>query len=246
MAADEPKVTGDEGGAATDPGRDLRADDDVPEATAADCPACGEETVHDVLKARGRERTVRCRRCGRTHAVVAPREVRVPVHVSRGGQTVRDVLETTEDVKLSVGDRLFVAGAVAEVTAVEDAEGRRPSSLPAPDVRALWAKDVQEAPVRVTVHEGRRSLALETVLGPQEEVVVGEVMVVDGERVRVDRIKVEGAMLRRRGQVAKAGDVVRVYGYWDAHREGKDDDGGDDRDAGGGTRGGRTHRGRRR
>lgn len=243
--------TGAGGGedAAPDPeqGKEVR-DADAPRATAADCPACRQETVHDVLKARGRERTVRCRTCGRTHHVVAPRQVAVPVHVSRGDETTRDVLETTEDAVLAVGDRLFVAGAVAEVTAVEDADGRRPDRLAAADVHALWAKDVEQEPTRITVHEGPRSRAFETMLGPEEQVTVGGVLTVGGRPVRVDRVKVDGGMVRQRGRSVQAADVVRVYGYWDDREPpgGRGGGRGQQRDRSGGQRAGGQGRGRRR
>lgn len=187
--------------------------DEPARVTVHRCPRCGEETVHDVLKRRGRERTIRCRECDRVQPVVEPRRLDVAVQLSRGGQTESRSVEVAEDDRVAVGDRLLVAGGIAEVTAVEDREGRRPDEAPAPDIRTVWARDIQRLTVPVTVHRGRTSDALSTVLGPAEAVTVGDTLVVQGRRVRVDRIKARTGIVRRAGRSVEAPDIVRVYAY---------------------------------
>lgn len=182
------------------------------DVTVADCPICGDETVHDVEKERGREQVVTCRECGRTHPHVVPRRLEVPVQVSRDDETEETTIDLAEDDEISVGDRMFLLDGLAEVTAVEDEEGRRPDALVATEIRTIWAKDIREVPIKVTIHHGRTSTSLETTAGPDETLTVGDELLVEGRRVRIDRIKTEDGVLRWHGDTAKAVEIVRVFG----------------------------------
>lgn len=182
------------------------------DVTAADCPACGTETVHDVEKQRGREQVLTCRDCGRTHPVVAPETVEVPVQLSLDEETTETEIEVAEDATISVGDRMFLLDGLAEVTAVEADDDRRHEALRADEIRTLWAKDIREVTIPVTVHQGRTSQSLETVAAPDRELAVGDRLDVEGRRYRIDRIKTDDDILRDVGETAKAVDVVRVYG----------------------------------
>lgn len=181
------------------------------DVTVRVCPGCDAETVHDVVKERGRERTITCRECDHTHHVVQPRTIEVPLHVSRGADTEPTTVELEESDEVEVGDRFVVPDGLAEVTAVEDEGGHRPDTLKASKIQTIWAKDIQEIDVKVTIHHGRTSRSLQTTMGPDEPLRVGDRITVEGRPMRIDRIKAEGRMLRRDGQSAPASDVVRVY-----------------------------------
>lgn len=181
------------------------------DVTVVDCPKCAAETVHDVAKERGREQVVVCRRCEHTHHHVAPRRVEVPVQVSRDDETTETEIAMSEGDTVQVGDRMFLLDGLAEVTAVEDADGRRPDRLVAEEIRTIWAKDIREIAIKVTMHHGRASSSMELERGPDETLTVGDVLDVEGRRVRIDRIKTEDGVLRRDGLTAEAIDVVRVY-----------------------------------
>lgn len=182
------------------------------DVTLTDCPVCQVETVHDVHKERGRELTVECRDCGRTHQVVASKRIDVPVQLSMGDETTSTSIDVAEDDVIQVGDRMFLEDGLAEVTAVEDEDARRPDELVAQDIETIWAKDIREVALKFTVNHGRTSTSLETTVGPDAEVVVGDLWTVERKTIRIDRIKSEAGMLRRDGDSVEALDVVRVYG----------------------------------
>lgn len=182
------------------------------DVSAADCPVCRGETLHDVEKQRGREQVVTCRECGRTHHVVLPETVEVPVQLSRDEETTETAIEVAEDATIAVGDRMFLLDGLAEVTAVEAEDDRRHDELVAGEIRTLWARDIREVRIPVTIHRGRTSVSLETVAAPDRELVVGEPLEVEGRTLRIARIKAEDRVLRDPGEGAKAVEVVRVYG----------------------------------
>ncbi|HOO04479.1 MAG TPA: HVO_0476 family zinc finger protein, partial [Methanomassiliicoccales archaeon] len=86
----------------------------VPNAIYVECPDCGEETLHEVLKGRlGKdgstlEGTLRCQECGRVHPAVVRegRTIKVPVIVSDRRESRRAEVELPEDEELQVEDEL--------------------------------------------------------------------------------------------------------------------------------------------
>lgn len=204
-----------------DPGADPAAPSArLPSALYVLCPTEGEETLHQVLRGQMGTRggltlnaVVRCRTCGTTHQVTL-REAgdrEVAFVVSREGASHRTRVPLPEDDVLKVGDELLVEGREVIVTALELPDGRRRPQAAVAEVATVWAKDHEAVILRTSVHLGKKTVAKERRVAPEQIVTVGDRVVFGRLRCRVVAIKTHDRRLKHRGDTAIADDIVRVY-----------------------------------
>lgn len=188
----------------------------VPNAIYVECPDCGEETLHEVLKGRlGKdgdtlEGTLRCHECGRVHSAVVreAKTIRVPVIVSDRGESSRSELELPEDEELRVEDELLLEDLPIIISSLEKGEARVNKAL-AKDVTAIWAKRFDKVHVKISINDIHKTIPMEMDALPEEEFFVGDLMSVGRYNVVITQIKTKDSMARR-GSVA-ARDIVRIY-----------------------------------
>ena len=188
----------------------------VPNAIYVECPDCGEETLHEVLKGRlGKdgstlEATLRCQECGRVHPAVVRegRTIRVPVIVSDRKESRRAEVELPEDEELRVEDELQLDDLPIIISSLER-EGARVSRALAKDVTTIWAKRFDKVHVRVSINDVHKTIPAEVDALPEEEFFVGDLMTIGRYDVVITQIKTRDAMARRGAVLAR--DIVRFY-----------------------------------
>ncbi|HOE52064.1 MAG TPA: HVO_0476 family zinc finger protein [Methanomassiliicoccales archaeon] len=188
----------------------------VPNAIYVECPDCGEETLHEVLKGRlgmdgsTLEATLRCQECGRVHPAVVRegRTIRVPVIVSDRKESRRAEVELPEDEELQVEDELQLDDLPIIISSLER-EGARVSRALAKDVTAIWAKRFDKVHVRVSINDVHKTIPAEVDALPEEEFFVGDLMTIGRYDVVITQIKTRDAMARRGAVMAR--DIVRIY-----------------------------------
>jgi uncharacterized Zn finger protein len=189
----------------------------MPNAIYAECPYCGEETLHEVLKGRlgkdgdSLEGTLRCQECGRVHSAVVrePKLIKVAVIVSDRGESRKAQLELPEDEELRVEDELLVDDIPIIVSSLERKGGGRVNKAPVKDLTAIWAKRFDRVQVKISINDLHRTIPAEVTALPEEEFFIGDLMTVGRYNVVITQIKTGQAMARR-GSV-RARDIVRIY-----------------------------------
>lgn len=190
-----------------------------PSAISTQCPGCGQETLHTVLRGtmgtKGAfvtiDATVQCSECQHTHHVVLrePKPVEVPVVVSRAGQSVRAKVELSPEDEVSLGEALVVEGKTCKLTGIEAKDLRRVEAANVSDVQTLWAKEFEEIPVGFAINLGKKTITKVVAAPPEKEFSVGEEFVFGRLRVTVHAIKTEERLLKRGS--AEAGEIKRVF-----------------------------------
>jgi len=188
----------------------------TPNALYLECPTCGEETLHEVLKGRiGRrmvlETTVRCKECQTIHTTVVreAKVLRVPVVVSDMGRSRRMEVELNEDEAVAVDDELFIDDLHVMITSIESSGGRRPKKAPVQEIETLWAKRYDKIRVRISVNKGHKTTSTDIFAMPDEEFFVGDMISVGREKAVIHKMKTRRGVVRN-GSV-EARDIVRVY-----------------------------------
>jgi uncharacterized Zn finger protein len=185
---------------------------------AVTCPECKEETEHAVV-AESRDLLVRCTACGHHHRIAKEREPKVlavKAIVSREGTSLVCAIELAEDDECSVDDHLVAecgddAFGVA-VTAIECGE-KRVQRARAPSITTLWTRAIEQVVVKISIHDGWKTVPLYMECDGEQQFVVGEMYAAGGKRFRVSHLKLrDGPLMRKEGWKTVAHRIKRVYG----------------------------------
>jgi uncharacterized Zn finger protein len=184
-----------------------------------DCPECKDETEHEVVS-ESRDRLVRCTACGHHYHVPREREPRsivVKTIVSREGTSLVGLIEFAEDDECFVDDHLVAeVGDEAygvEVSSIECGE-KRVQRAKATTITTLWTRTIDQVVVKISVHDGRKTLPLYMECDGETEFVIGEKYVVDGKRFKISHLKLrDGPLMRKDGWKTIAHRIKRIYGY---------------------------------
>jgi len=188
----------------------------VPNAIQVECPDCGEETLHEVLKGRlGKdgntlEGTLRCQECGRVHTAVVreTKTVMVPVIISDQGESRKTEIEIPEDEEICVEDELLLDDLPIIVSSLEKGNGRVSKAV-AKDITTIWAKRFDQVHVKISINDVHKTIPAEIVVLPEEEFFIGDLMTVGRYNVVITQIKATDGMARRGSVLAR--DIVRIY-----------------------------------
>jgi uncharacterized Zn finger protein len=177
------------------------------------CPSCGENQEHALIKS-GQENLVRCEECGTVHSVERERErlVTLKVIVNKDGISQPYLIKIPGREELHVGDELLVDDASQDVVMTEIASletDRRVEKAPAEAVRTVWARAIDEVPLKLSIYRRGRTYPLKVSLPGNEVFEVGETREMEGFKFRIVKIK-----LRKEGfaNLAEAKDILRVWG----------------------------------
>lgn len=188
----------------------------IPNALYLDCPSCGENAVHEVLRGKmGKkqdtlEATVKCQECGHTYTTVVrePESIKIPIIVSDRSESHKEEIELMEDEILSVGDEIFLGESQLLVTAIES-KGKRVENREPADIDTIWAKKFDRVIVKISINKHTQTIPAELEALPDEEFYVGDLMTIGTEKVAIHSIKTESGTVRR-GSV-EARNIVRIY-----------------------------------
>lgn len=190
---------------------------DMPDIIVYECPECGEETEHQILKGRmGKatlEGTFRCNSCGRvtSETIKIPELIEVPVIYSDGdvSETTRTVLESNDIVQIDDEFELE-NGMLVCVTHIDVDADRKVKKAVATDIRKLWVKRFDVLSVKVSVNDNQKTYSLRVEAEPDDEFVVGTQLEFEDFDCLIHAIKTKHSLVRR--GVAEARDITRIYG----------------------------------
>jgi len=184
----------------------------------AHCPECKDETEHEVV-AETRDMLVRCTTCGHHQRLPKEREPEtliVKAIVSKEGTSRVCGIEFAEDDECSLEDHLVaecgedVFG--VEVTAIECGD-KRMKKAKAKDITTLWTRGIEQVVVKISIHDGRKTIPVYMECDGEQPFVVGDMYVVSGKRFRVSHLKLrDGPLMRKEGWKTVAHRVKRIYG----------------------------------
>ncbi|MFA5220927.1 MAG: HVO_0476 family zinc finger protein [Methanoregula sp.] len=182
------------------------------------CPECKDETEHEVV-AESRDILVRCTACGHHHHIPKEKEQQplvVKTIVSREGESLVGSIEFAQDDEVFVDDHLVAeVGDEAygvEISAIE-CGAKRPQRAKAKDVTTLWTRTIDQVVVKISMHDGRKTIPLYMECDGETEFVVGEKYVVDAKRFKISHLKLrDGPLMRKESWKTIAHRIKRVYG----------------------------------
>jgi uncharacterized Zn finger protein len=180
------------------------------------CPECGRAEVHEVLS-RARGTRVRCTVCG-TVRVEPPKKERPPLKVKAiVSEEKASRVCSIEHEACAIGDH-HVATCGEEYIAVEvsgiERGLQRVRKARARDITTLWTRKIERVAVRVSVHDGKKTVPVLIEVPGEEPFVVGEVYRKGNRRFRIAIMKLRnGDSLRITGQKAPARTIKRIFAY---------------------------------
>lgn len=186
---------------------------DSEDALILDCPECGEEQGHEVLRAADSGWTVQCARCKSVRVLPAPRQERmvtVPVILSEGATSRTSNLHVPVLSGVGVDDEYDLDGHRVRITAVELRDGTRPRRASGSAVRTLYAVLFDTVQLHYTVNEGETTRSFREDVLPEEEIHIGSVRVVQGIKLAIKTLKSDQNRTLHRGYLF-ARNVNRVF-----------------------------------
>lgn len=182
------------------------------------CPECKDETEHEVV-AESRDLLVRCTTCGHHQHIPKEKEPQplvVKTIISRERESMVGSIEFAPDDEVFVDDHLVAeSGDEAygvQVAAIECGP-KRPQRAKAKEITTLWTRTIDNVIVKISVHDGRKTIPLYMECEGETEFVVGEKYVVNKIRFSVSHIKMrEGPLMRKEGWKTIAHRIKRIYG----------------------------------
>ncbi len=190
---------------------------EMPDTIVYECPECGEETEHQILKGRmGRatlEGTFRCNACGTvtSETIRIPELIEVPVVYSDGdvSETTRTTIESNDIIQIDDEFELD-DGRLVCVTHIDVADDKKVKKALATDVKKLWVKRFDVLSVKVSVNDGGKTHSLRVEAEPDDEFVVGTQLEFEDFDCLIHAIKTKHSLVRR--GAAEARDITRIYG----------------------------------
>jgi uncharacterized Zn finger protein len=184
------------------------------------CPSCSPkiEVPHDLLKS-GQNVIVRCQECGTVHPATIERakDVTVKVIVSKGQDSLSCINKmTTEDI-IEVDDEIIVDDEEGDevypiiVTAIDTIQ-KRVNAANAADITTIWGRAIDEVIVKISVHQGKRTEALQKRVNGGYQFTIGQTDTVGGLDFEITKIrKRDGTFLSGRGGTVEAKHVKRIF-----------------------------------
>ncbi len=184
------------------------------------CPSCSPKmsVAHDVLRS-GQNTVVQCQECGDIHPAKIEKEktFRIKVIISKGEESfTRTTLMTSED-DIYVDEEIIVDDGESEevypiiITAIESGE-KRTKNANASEVSTIWGRAIDEVVVKIAVHRGKSTEALQKRVPGGYEFIVGKEENVDRTNVRIKKIKIrDGSLESRTGTAVEAKFIKRIF-----------------------------------
>jgi uncharacterized Zn finger protein len=137
--------------------------------------------------------------------------------VSKEGTSKVCGIEFAEDDECSVDDHLVAeCGDDAfgvEITAIETGE-KRVQRAKASAITTLWSRTIEQVVVKISIHDGRKTIPVYMECDGETPFIVNEMYVVSGKRFKISHLKLrDGPLMRKEGWKTVAHRVKRIYGY---------------------------------
>jgi uncharacterized Zn finger protein len=184
------------------------------------CPDCGGDRDHIILS-QSHDMLVRCSECGSVRhipIIVPPTPVAVKAIVSEETTSRVCQIELMPDEDCALGERhVAVCGddeyVGVEITGIEIGP-KRVKRAKGSEISTLWTRKIEEVMVRISIHDGWKTVPLFINVNGEEPFIVGESYQFGKRRVRIAQIKLrDGGVLRKDGWKTVARRIKRIYGY---------------------------------
>ncbi|MCQ2056471.1 MAG: hypothetical protein MJY64_03315 [archaeon] len=189
----------------------------VPKEVYTECLYCDSCTKHRVLKGRlGKnflEGIFRCEGCQHTKSttIQIPRSVKIPVVISNGSTSRTSSTEVEEGEIIMVNDEFLLEnGERLKVCSLDLGNGQRKKKASSENIKTIWAKQFDNLCLKVTVNHNNKSYSRRVSAEPDDEFLIGQVLVLSDMECYIHAIKSRAHVVLR-GTV-EARDVVRIYG----------------------------------
>jgi uncharacterized Zn finger protein len=81
-------------------------------------------------------------------------------------------------------------------------------------ITSLWTRVIEQVVVKISVHDGKKTIPLYRECEGEDPFVVGEISTVQGKRFKITQLKLrDGPLMRKEGWKTVAHRIKRVYGY---------------------------------
>lgn len=181
------------------------------------CDVCDDETEHDLIRAE--KNLYKCRICGSVRQIMPEKEISIKAIISTGCESEVGRVRIKENEVIRTGDEIIVETddiKVGEVKAIELRDGKRVDFAIAKDVYTIWLRNVGEVYVKFSLHKGAVTTPYKMRTTGKTEFKIGERINIDNYIFRITRIKkLDGKLLKRRGEKAKAKEIKRVYAMFE-------------------------------
>jgi uncharacterized Zn finger protein len=190
---------------------------ELPSAVYTQCPICGEETLHRVIKGKiGKKKNVvlealvKCSQCSHIHKDVirSEKQITVPLILSEQNSSQKTEMEFSENEVIKLDNEYKLDRNTIKITAIE-MEKRRVEEAFAKDITTLWAKKFDMIKLKISINKGSKTLTRTIWAVPEEEFFVGDVMRIKGLNLAIHAIKTKYKKIKI-GSV-QAQDIVRLY-----------------------------------
>lgn len=186
------------------------------EITEAACPSCSPEEA--VTHTNVKNNLIKCEECGFIHRLPVKKEknIKLKVIVSRQSVSEQQTIEVGANDDIHVDDE-FVVDTGKEVSGVhvqsiELKTSARTEHAKAKDIRAIWARAIDEVIVKIAMQSGAKTESVDYKVNGDYEFAIGDEMKIKGNEVKISSIKTrEGAHVKREGSLVKAKNVKRIY-----------------------------------
>jgi len=163
---------------------------------------------------------VKCTTCGHHQRIPKEREpesILIKTIVSKEGSSLVCGIELAADDECNVKDHLVAeCGDEAfgvEVTSIECGP-KRVQRAKATEITTLWTRTIEQVVVKISIHDGRKTIPVYMECEGEQPFVVGEMYVVSGKRFKVSHLKLrDGPLMRKEGWKTVAHRIKRIYGY---------------------------------
>ncbi len=186
------------------------------------CELCARSTEHRILRLDPRPREsrsvalsgiARCRECGTTHrfANTASRLVSLREVVSERDRSTYRTVELPGNTTLTVGQTRPLSSPPVIVRRIDLATGLQADTSRAVEATTVWVVPEGEPRVRLSLIEGARTRSEFLPMGPEEQVVLGQVLQAHGSEWVVTALRTKGRTWRQGTAVFPVSELERVY-----------------------------------
>jgi len=178
------------------------------------CDTCRDETSHSLINPS--RNLFRCEVCGSVVEIRPEKKIGIRAIISLDDRSERGKVELSRSEVVHRGQEIVVETKngfrIGEITSIELKSGKRVEISKAEEIETVWLRDVGEVKVRISLHKGAVTTPYEIFTSGEVEFSVGEILPVEGRNYRITRIKlINGGLLKRDGEKAKAKEIRRVY-----------------------------------
>ncbi len=184
------------------------------------CPSCSPKmsVLHDVLKS-GQNQLVQCQECGKVHPAKIEKEktLKIKVIISKGEKSFTSMTLISSEDDVFVDDEIIVDDGESDevfpiiVTAIES-DNKRVKKANASEIDTIWGRAIDEVIVKIAVHHGKSTDALEKRVPGGYEFIIGREEKVGRTKVKIRKIKIRhGSLESRTGTAVEAKYIKRIF-----------------------------------